>query len=417
MLVMLMPMQAASAANDSLGIGLTVIPINDGSNANLSFNNQLWFGIEQGKSFTRQFEVSSASTIAQRLEFQLFDVMYDNGSRTIRTDRASLTADWVTFSPNNIIIPPNGNVSVKMTYTIPVDIKDSSFESFLRVSATAANLPKPSKSGTGVQVVLPGATAIDTPVWLGIGDPQTLVSDFDIKKVLGVLIDGTKKLRLVIKNSGKTPLGLDGTVQLTDATFSERTFGPFSYRTAELRPGKEIAVDIEMPEEVTEGKWKIFVVAEQGNIRKSKVFEEDITFKPLGSNLPIRLLFSILALVGIYFGWRLLKKPSNNAAPVSSVLSPSERLKRRRIKDEETAPLDPEFEEFLARLRSHRDEPVKKKVAKKAAAKKAPAKRIASKKAASKKAVTKKAIAKKTLVKKAVVKKAVVKKAVAKWRS
>ena len=150
MLVMLMPMQAATAANDSLGIGLTVIPINDGSNANLSFNNQLWFGIEQGKSFTRQFEVSSASTIAQRLEFQLFDVMYDNGSRTIRTDRASLTADWVTFSPNNIIIPPNGNVSVKMTYTIPVDIKDSSFESFLRVSATAANLPKPSKAKNSV---------------------------------------------------------------------------------------------------------------------------------------------------------------------------------------------------------------------------------------------------------------------------
>ena len=127
---------------DSLGIGLTVIPVNDGTNANLSFNNRLWFGIEQGKSFTRQIEVSSSSVIAQKLEMQLFDVLYDNGLRGIRTDRASATSPWVEFSPASVVLPPKGKANVSMTYTIPMNAPDSSYEAFLRVNASAVNLPK-----------------------------------------------------------------------------------------------------------------------------------------------------------------------------------------------------------------------------------------------------------------------------------
>ena len=392
------PLNMAHSADTSLGIGLTIIPISDGSKANLSFNNQLWFGIEQGKSFTRQFQVSSASNISQRLEFELFDVLYDNGARTIRTDRPSLTSKWVTFSPAQVVIAPRGSAMVKMTYTIPADLKDSSYESFLRVNASAASLPKQSPSANGgVKVILPGSAAIDTPVWLGVGDPESLISDFEIKKVFGVLIDGEKKLRVVIENTGKTPLGLNGSVQLTDAAFSDRTFGPFGYRSSEVKPDSEAAIDIEMPADVSEGKWNIYVVAEQGNIRKSKVFSEEITFKPLSSSNLVQILLGSLALILLLVGFRLFRTAKPKSKPDLPRVNKAELLKRQEQNEKLIAELMTkikveDFEPSKRNSTSKKTTPKKITTAKKIAPKKPVKKAVARKpvKKATKKATAKK---------------------------
>ena len=382
---------------DSLGIGLTVIPVNDGTNANLSFNNRLWFGIEQGQSFTRQIEVSSSSTIAQKVEMQLFDVLYDNGLRGIRTDRASTTTPWVKFSPASVVLPPKGKANISMTYTIPTDVPDSSYEAFLRVNASAVNLPKlqQSKDG-GVRVVLAGSAAIDLPVWLGVGDPINLKSDFEISGVFGALIGGEKKLRVIVKNSGKTPLGLDGSVQLTDAAFSDRTFGPFSYRSPEIQPGQESFIDIAMPDEVTEGRWKIFVVAEQGSIRKSKVFEEELTFKPLGTGFPIQFLIVILGIIGLVFGWRLIRSSSS---PISKSQS---RFRKSQLGDKQIA------QELIKQLNAQIAAQEFRK--KKRPTKKRSPKKVIKKASASKKSQVKKATLKKKSVRKKPAKRATAKK-------
>jgi hypothetical protein len=382
---------------DSLGIGLTVIPVNDGTNANLSFNNRLWFGIEQGQSFTRQIEVSSSSTIAQKVEMQLFDVLYDNGLRGIRTDRASATSPWVEFSPASVVLPPKGKANVSMTYTIPMNAPDSSYEAFLRVNASAVNLPKSQESKDGgVRVVLAGSAAIDLPVWLGVGDPINLKSDFEISGVFGALIGGEKKLRVIVKNSGKTPLGLDGSVQLTDAAFSDRTFGPFFYRSPEIQPGQESFIDIAMPDEVTEGRWKIFVVAEQGSIRKSKVFEEELTFKPLGTGFPIQFLIVILAIIGLVFGWRLIRSSSS---PISKSQS---RFRKSQLGDKQIA------QELIKQLNAQIAAQEFRK--KKRPTKKRSPKKVIKKASASKKSQVKKATLKKKSVRKKPAKRATAKK-------
>lgn len=382
---------------DSLGIGLTVIPVNDGTNANLSFNNRLWFGIEQGQSFTRQIEVSSSSTIAQKVEMQLFDVLYDNGLRGIRTDRASTTTPWVKFSPASVVLPPKGKANISMTYTIPTDAPDSSYEAFLRVNASAVNLPKSQQSKDGgVRVVLAGSAAIDLPVWLGVGDPINLKSDFEISGVFGALIGGEKKLRVIVKNSGKTPLGLDGSVQLTDAAFSDRTFGPFFYRSPEIQPGQESFIDIAMPDEVTEGRWKIFVVAEQGSIRKSKVFEEELTFKPLGTGFPIQFLIVILAIIGLVFGWRLIRSSSS---PISKSQS---RFRKSQLGDKQIA------QELIKQLNAQIAAQEFRK--KKRPTKKRSPKKVIKKASASKKSQVKKATLKKKSVRKKPAKRATAKK-------
>jgi hypothetical protein len=382
---------------DSLGIGLTVIPVNDGTNANLSFNNRLWFGIEQGQSFTRQIEVSSSSTIAQKVEMQLFDVLYDNGLRGIRTDRASTTTPWVKFSPASVVLPPKGKANISMTYTIPTDAPDSSYEAFLRVNASAVNLPKSQESKDGgVRVVLAGSAAIDLPVWLGVGDPINLKSDFEISGVFGALIGGEKKLRVIVKNSGKTPLGLDGSVQLTDAAFSDRTFGPFFYRSPEIQPGQESFIDIAMPDEVTEGRWKIFVVAEQGSIRKSKVFEEELTFKPLGTGFPIQFLIVILAIIGLVLGWRLIRSSSS---PISKSQS---RFRKSQLGDKQIA------QELIKQLNAQIAAQEFRK--KKRPTKKRSPKKVIKKASASKKSQVKKATLKKKSVRKKPAKRATAKK-------
>jgi hypothetical protein len=382
---------------DSLGIGLTVIPVNDGTNANLSFNNRLWFGIEQGQSFTRQIEVSSSSTIAQKVEMQLFDVLYDNGLRGIRTDRASTTTPWVKFSPASVVLPPKGKANISMTYTIPTDAPDSSYEAFLRVNASAVNLPKSQQSKDGgVRVVLAGSAAIDLPVWLGVGDPINLKSDFEISGVFGALIGGEKKLRVIVKNSGKTPLGLDGSVQLTDAAFSDRTFGPFFYRSPEIQPGQESFIDIAMPDEVTEGRWKIFVVAEQGSIRKSKVFEEELTFKPLGTGFPIQFLIVILAIIGLVFGWRLIRSSSSPISKSQSRFRKSQ-LGDKQIAQELIKQLNAQIaaQEFRKKKRPTKKRSPKKVIKKASASKKSQAKKATRKKKSVRKKPAKRATAKK----------------------
>jgi hypothetical protein len=393
---------------DSLGIGLTVIPVNDGTNANLSFNNRLWFGIEQGQSFTRQIEVSSSSTIAQKVEMQLFDVLYDNGLRGIRTDRASATSPWVEFSPASVVLPPKGKANVSMTYTIPMNAPDSSYEAFLRVNASAVNLPKSQESKDGgVRVVLAGSAAIDLPVWLGVGDPINLKSDFEISGVFGALIGGEKKLRVIVKNSGKTPLGLDGSVQLTDAVFSDRTFGPFSYRSPEIQPGQESFIDIAMPDEVTEGRWKIFVVAEQGSIRKSKVFEEELTFNPLGTGFPIQFLIVILAIIGLVFGWRLIRSSSRPISKSQSRFRKSQ-LGDKQIAQELIKQLNAQIaaQEFRKKKRPTKKRSPKKVIKKASASKKSQVKKAS----ASKKSQVKKATLKKKSVRKKPAKRATAKK-------
>jgi hypothetical protein len=328
---------------------------------------------------------------------QLFDVLYDNGLRGIRTDRASTTTPWVKFSPASVVLPPKGKANISMTYTIPTDAPDSSYEAFLRVNASAVNLPKSQQSKDGgVRVVLAGSAAIDLPVWLGVGDPINLKSDFEISGVFGALIGGEKKLRVIVKNSGKTPLGLDGSVQLTDAAFSDRTFGPFFYRSPEIQPGQESFIDIAMPDEVTEGRWKIFVVAEQGSIRKSKVFEEELTFKPLGTGFPIQFLIVILAIIGLVFGWRLIRSSSS---PISKSQS---RFRKSQLGDKQIA------QELIKQLNAQIAAQEFRK--KKRPTKKRSPKKVIKKASASKKSQVKKATLKKKSVRKKPAKRATAKK-------
>jgi hypothetical protein len=174
-----------------------------------------------------------------------------------------------------------------------------------------------------------------------------------------------------------------------------------------------VAVDVVMPEEVTEGSWKLFIVAEQGNIRKSKVFEEDLTFRPLGSTRPIRLLLGLLALVGMFFGWKLLRSPKHELSKEKETPTAAQIHSKNKVS--ESSELDHELDEFLEKLLDRRPKPSIKKTEKrnKVSKKAAVAKKPQVKKKAVSQTVKKKATAKKAPIKK----KVTAKKALAKKKS
>jgi hypothetical protein len=178
-----------------------------------------------------------------------------------------------------------------------------------------------------------------------------------------------------------------------------------------------------MPDEVTEGRWKIFVVAEQGSIRKSKVFEEELTFKPLGTGFPIQFLIVILAIIGLVLGWRLIRSSSSPISKSQSRFRKSQ-LGDKQIAQELIKQLNAQIaaQEFRKKKRPTKKRSPKKVIKKASASKESQVKKAsASKKSqvkkasASKKSQVKKASAsKKSQVKKATLKKKSVRKKPAK---
>lgn len=309
----------SALAEESLGIGVTVVPDSNPGASAISGNNRLWFGVEQGDSYAREIVVTSATDIDQRVSFVVLDSQIIDGEVSANRDAPGVTSQWVTFEPSVLLLKARSNIRVKMIYSIPNDLADGSFNSYLQVIAEAENFEEvlaAESSSSAVKAIVKGAAAVELPVWLGVGDATELLPDFTLNAIRGVLIDGEKFLRLQVSNTGGTPLGLRGTVELTDRDFAERRFGPFEFRSQEIDVGKTVDVDILVSDEITEGGYRIFVSASQGNITKTMLFEENLTFQP--DNPLIWLLFqmllAVISAIGLVVGIRLIRKSKSTAS-------------------------------------------------------------------------------------------------------
>jgi hypothetical protein len=149
---------------------------------------------------------------------------------------------------------------------------------------------------------------------LGIGDAANLVTDFEIRGVAGWLSDTNEKaIRVLITNTGSTPIRPTGSVQLADPLFANNTFGPFEFQTNSINPGESAYGDVIVDSAINDGRWSIFVQATQGSIRKTAKFDQDIRFDrsldEFGSSLKWATRFGIGALgVGlILVGYVLMR--------------------------------------------------------------------------------------------------------------
>lgn len=330
------------SADDSLGLGVRIE--NDPEATELYMGNRLWFGIEPGESKTRSFVITSRSEIPQEINLYLFDKKFLNGQASVDESQLSATSEWAIFEPSTLVLLPGQEQRFTMTYQVPADAPDLAFNSVLRVVATSAQEVMGDQDAASA--VVRGAAAVELGVFLGIGDALDLVPDFNIESIRGVRLPEGRFLEVELLNSGRVPVQLVGTVQLADPVFAERNFGPFDFLSREIFPDERVIAQVPMPNEVESGEWNVFVTAEYGQIKQTRLFEQSLSFLPPGSQLTfwdwaLRIGLSLLLATGVVVGVRLLRsRPTSD--PSADIAVAKEPIKPRTPTKAAAKPASPE---------------------------------------------------------------------------
>lgn len=309
----------AAVANDDLGLSVTIVSTTNEEGLTEG-NDSLWFGVEPGEEVTRVIEIESASEIDQAVAVELFDFGFENGERFTDFSEESVVTDWFGLSGEQLLLPAGEKIEVELNFKIPDGAEQISYEGTARVVATAAEAIEDGNEEGGFRALVGGRAAIDIPFWLGIGDAVSFVPEFNIQSIQGVLIEQTKYLRVFIENTGTIPLRLEGSTQFADPVFVERVFDPFVFRVPQIGIDSSGYVDVEIDQAITEGRWDVLVAANQGPIRQSKLFEQNITFIEPGSGLNLgALALQVIAFIGFLalaiVGYRLIRTPAKEATP------------------------------------------------------------------------------------------------------
>jgi hypothetical protein len=294
------------------GLGISV-SFEKAEQTDAEVTGSIWVGGDQGSTLTRTILVRSLSDdVTQALSFEIYDQILVNDQITTDTTVPSRISDWVTFSPAQPIVRPGGEVRITMAIDIPSDAADGAFDATLRVKAgSVQNLEEIENDSTGVKAVVGTSLAIDSGMWLGVGDALTLMPNFEIMGVDGVLLEGTKFVRVFFENTGLVPLRLSGRLQLADAAFAELVYDPVDFLVPQIRTNEQGYVDVPVQQQLEDGFYRSFVIAQHGGVRKTEIFEGQIVFDdPNALTLPdilIRGALFLAALGALVFGYRLIR--------------------------------------------------------------------------------------------------------------
>jgi hypothetical protein len=306
----------------SEGLGISVsFERSEQTDAELA--GSVWVGVEPGAQATRTITIESLSSdTAQQLEFEIFDQIRVDGVSETDFSQPGFITPWVSFEPANPILPPGESVSVEMTLTIPLGAEEQAYETVLRVLGGAVDLETAADPNAPTQAIVGTKIAIDSGMWVGIGDALSLAPDFEITGVDGALIDESNFVRIFFQNTGIMPIRPIGTFQLSDPSFAERVFVPVEFRGPEILSGSFGYVDVPVEPDVVDGFYRTFVTAQSGTVRKTQLFEGELVFDdPDALSIPevaIRIGMFVLAALGLVFGVRLLRSGSRTPATKSS---------------------------------------------------------------------------------------------------
>lgn len=387
LLVSSAPLSPLAAHAENLGLSLQILQ-GASSKSGIEENTRLWFVIEPGSSKSRKVVVKSTSNVAEKVTLSIGAVKRVNGESQLAIGETSQTEKWASFSEQNFILSPRSEKEVQVGFVIPKSEGVNSYAAMLLVKATSAL-----GANQNLAYSVPGAAQIAAPIFLGIGTEDEFLTKFEIKSVRGQNTVKGKSLRVEIKNSGKTPVSVQGDVQAMGITFKTGTVGPFYYQTETIAPGETKFADALVGDSITESKWKIYVTATQGQVTESREFEVNINYSGSGNYFAtaFKIFIPLILLILLYWSIRVLRTRKSPQVPTADVTGSKASLPE--LSDEQIHQLLQEFEGT-----SGRRQPIKKATSKKAVAKK-PAKKAVLKKTTARKPakrVMEKAPAKKT---------------------
>ena len=392
-----LPQQATAG---DLGVGLRVIPKSSAS-SQISGNTKLWFVVKQNDVTTRELVVSGSNSMDQLVKFSLAKLQLIDGEPAISND-ASEILPWVEFSENNFILRKNQSKTVTMKIAPPKDSKSGSYEAYLIVSASDPSTYK--SSGKVTEAVIKNSARVAQPVFVGVGNYEDFIVNFEIIDVDGIKNFQDKFLRVYLDNQGKTPISPSGQLQLKNMDFEQGTLGPFPFYSATISPDSKVFIDVPIPSSVNPGKWKIFVSASQGNVTETREFEKNLTFTNRFDFLgvAVRVIVLVLGLVLALWAYRTLRPRGDRDTNLSPITKRSRRNKNR-MADKGTQALIAELraKADAAELKASR---LQKSAAKKSTKKKSTRKNVGTSLEPVKKNTTRKATPRKKAAKKKAVK-------------
>ncbi len=399
-LALLLP-QLASAGD--LGVGLRVVP-NSSTNSQISGNTKLWFVVKQDDETTRELVLSGSNSMDQLVKLSMVKLQRIDGEPAISNEASDLVP-WVVFSENNFVLKKNQSKSVTIKIAPPTDAKSGSYEAYLIVSASDSKVYK--SSGKVTEAVIKNSARVAQPVFVGVGNYEDFVVDFEISDVDGVKTLQDKFIRIFLDNKGKTPISPSGQVQLKNIDFEQGTLGPFPFYSATISPDSKAYIDVQVPDTVNPGNWKLFVSASQGNVTETREFEKNLTFTNRFDFLggAIRGFVVLLGLLLAFWAYQTLRPRTESHAP-------SRLIAKRSIRGRDR--ISKETQALIAELEA-KAEAAERKAAglKKTTRKRAPVKK-ATKKVATKKVVSASKPVKKSTTRKATPKKKATRKVAAK---
>ena len=330
-----------ATAASSLGIGVKPIPKNNTQDsAKLSNNTNLWFVVKQGESSSRDV-LFIGSKVDQRVNLEIITAVDNNGTLSPGNEPSAL-AKLVKFSDNNFLLKANQNKVITVNLEIPIDTESQALNGYLAVNVAASNsTSKFDKNNSKIKAIVKTQIRTLLRIFVGIGSYKDFFTDLSIEDVRDYSIGGSKFLDVIIKNIGKTPITPTGDVSFSSLDFAGLRFGPISYLTLTMEPGKTYKFKMRVPNEIQPGNWQILVKAQQGNIIRTRIFEKNIKFRE-GINWLLILLRILSVIISLYLFYFL--KRNFNIARKSSIVG--------NLAQEEKQSF---FEKFRAKKRSGRN--------------------------------------------------------------
>jgi hypothetical protein len=266
-----------------------------------SNNSKLWLVAVPGEKSTRRFTVSNTSTKRIEVNLKLGGARILDGIISFDKDAKLKSEGYASFSENPVKLAPNEQKVIEVIFTPPSGVESFAEDGYLVASISGEKV----SSSNSLQVVIPTLYQYAYPMFVGVGSYAEFRSNFEIVDVGGYINSKGNALRVFLKNTGKIPILLNGDVSFQDATFGGPVLGPFDFSTSRISPGQTAFVAVQLPDTITETKWKIFTKATVGINTKTRIFEKDLSFTGVSLlTRAIQVLLAGFSLLGLLWSWR-----------------------------------------------------------------------------------------------------------------
>ena len=297
-----------------------------------SSNSKLWVVAAPGEKSIRRFTLSNTGSTRIDVDLKLGGAQILDGIISYDKDIKLKSEGYASFSENPVKLSPNEQKVVEVIFSAPSGTESFAEDGYLVASIAGEKV----SSSSGLQVVIPTVYQYAYPMFVGVGSYAEFRSNFEIVDVDGYINSKGNALRVFLKNTGKIPILLNGDVSFQDATFGGPVLGPFKFSTSRVSPGQTAFAAIQLPETITETKWKIFTKATVGINTKTKEFEKNLSFTGISIlTRVIQIFIALVSILGLLWSWRQFR-PSRRKGDDQSADKPKPRAWRRSRKIEES---------------------------------------------------------------------------------